>query len=236
MDDLANSTENVPGDVPGGAVRYYKRDFWSQENLKFVQPHFRLEKAAKIINRIARGQDRDLLDVGCGPAALMHILPDNIHYYGIDIAIHNPQATNLIETDFVENPIRFGEKSFDIVLAQGVFEYIGTVQSQKFSEISQLLNPGGKFVVSYWNFGHINKHIYQPFSNVQSFNVFRESLARYFTIDRFFPASHNWHHHGPGRRLVKATQMHLNVNIPLISPAFAVEYFFICSPQPAQKA
>jgi hypothetical protein len=29
---------------------------------------------------------------------------------------------------------------------------------------------------------------------------------------------------------MKAIQRHLNVNIPLVSPMLAVEYFFICSP------
>lgn len=50
----------------GIKVKYYKRDFWSQENLKYARPHFRLEKAARIINGLSRGRERSLLDVGCG--------------------------------------------------------------------------------------------------------------------------------------------------------------------------
>ena len=52
------------------------------------------------------------------PASLMRLLQPNIQYYGMDIAIHDP-APNLIETDFLEVPIRFDVKRFDIVIAQG---------------------------------------------------------------------------------------------------------------------
>ena len=60
----------------------------------------------------------------------MRLLPANIHYYGIDIAIHNP-APNLIEADLVESEIAFGNKRFDLIAALGVFEYLGQSQSRK---------------------------------------------------------------------------------------------------------
>jgi SAM-dependent methyltransferase len=231
MDDPASGTDIARGHGIGGNARqYYKRDFWGKENLKFVEPHFRLEKAARIINNIAQGRECDLLDVGCGPATLQHLLGENVHYHGIDMAIHDP-APNLIEADFLQTPIKFGDdRLFDIVLAQGVFEYVGSFQDQKFSEISKILTEDGKFIVSYWNFGHRNKDIYWPFSNIQSLNNFRQSLEHNFRIDRFFPVGHNWHHREPGRKLIKAAQMHVNIHIPFISPVLAVEYFFICSP------
>jgi SAM-dependent methyltransferase len=213
-----------------GAARYHKKDFWSKENLNFSEPHYRHEKVAQIVNRLAAGRECMLLDVGCGPAALMRLLPPNVQYYGIDIAIQNP-APNLIEADFLETPIRFGDKRFDIITALGFFEYAGDFQSQKFDEIAQLLNENGRFIVSYWNFGHRNTSIYWAFSNVQPLDDFRRSLSRYFTIDRSFPASHNWKHGWPGRKLNKAINMHVNMNIPFISPILAVEYFFICSPR-----
>lgn len=156
----------------------------------------------------------------------------NIHYYGIDIAIQEP-ADNLIEADLLEAPIRFGDQKFDIILAQGVFEYLGRFQDQKFAEIAQILNGSGTFVVSYINFGHRAREIYRPYSNIQSFDDFRKSLSPHFTINRYFPASHNWNHGQPNRKLVKAANMHVNVNIPLISPVLAVEYFFICSSRAA---
>ena len=206
----------------------HKKDFWSKENLKYSRPHYRLEKAARIINRLARGRRCTLLDVGCGPATLMSLLRSNIQYYGIDIAIHDP-APNLIEADFLETPIRFDDKRFDIILAQGVFEYVGNFQTQKFAEIAGLLNDSGVFVVSYVNFDHRKKYIYEPYSNVQTLNDFRQSLAQHFKIHRFFPTSHNWNHSEPNRKLLKAANMHININVPFISRVLAVEYFFICS-------
>ncbi len=125
----------VPVDSAENAVQYYRRDFWSKENLKFSRPHYRMEKALRIIKNIARDRECDLLDIGCGPAALMHLLPPNIHYYGIDMAIQEP-APNLIEADIIRTPIEFAGKKFDIIIAQGLFEYVPDVQSQKFSEIA----------------------------------------------------------------------------------------------------
>ena len=212
----------------GNTTRYYKKDFWEEENLKYARPHHRLAKSARIINSIARGEERTLLDVGCGPATLMRLLDTNIHYYGIDIAIQRP-APNLIEYDFLEAPIRFGDKKFDMIVAQGVFEYIGAFQSQKFEEIAHLLKDDGVFILSYVNFSHRDTDIYWPYSNVQSFDNFREDLARYFNIDRYYPTSHNWNHSEPNRKLVRAVNMYINANIPVISRMLAVEYFFICS-------
>jgi SAM-dependent methyltransferase len=212
-------------DSVGGPL--YKKDFWSTENLKYSKPHYRLEKSARIINRLARGRKLTLLDVGCGPAALMRLLRPNIQYYGIDIAIHDP-APNLIEADFLEMPIRFDGRHFDIVVAQGMFEYVGDFQAQKFAEISQLLCDDGIFLVSYVNFGHRGRTIHWPYSNVQTLDNFRRSLAQFFTIKKSFPTSHNWRPSEPNRKFIKAVNMHMNINIPFVSRILAVEYFFIC--------
>jgi SAM-dependent methyltransferase len=207
---------------------YRKRAFWAGENLRYAEPHFRLEKAARIVHRIARGKESDLLDIGCGPATLERLLPPNIHYHGIDIALHS-SAPNLLETDFLENPIRFGDKRFDIILAQGVFEYAGRFQAQKFSEIARLLNPGGTFLVSYVNFRHMHSVIYEPYNNIQFFDGFKQALTGLFRVDRVIPTSHHWHHREPTGRFMKSIQMYTNTKIPLISHLFAIEYFFVCS-------
>lgn len=209
-------------------VKYYKRDFWAKENLSYVEPHFRLAKAARIVNQLAQGREFDLLDVGCGPATIAKLLERNIHYYGIDIAIHKP-APNLLQSDFAKSPIAFGGRRFDLIVAQGVFEYMGTVQAEKFREIADLLNEGGRFLVSYVNFNHRDWHKYRPYNNIQSFGDFRNSLEQFFTIDRFFPTSQRWCHEEPKTPMMKAIQMHINLNLRIISRIFAVEYFFICS-------
>jgi SAM-dependent methyltransferase len=206
----------------------HKRDFWIEENRKHIPPHYRLRKCGRILNGLARGRERDLLDVGCGPATLSNVLPDNIHYYGIDIAVHTP-APGLREIDILRNPIGFDGMSFDIVVAQGLFEYVGDMQSRKFAEIAEVLRPGGKFVVSYTNFDHRARQIFKAFSNVRPMSEFRYDLARFFDIDRCFPASHNWYGGQPTRKSIMAVNMHMNVNIPLVSRKLAVEYFFVCT-------
>ena len=136
-----------------GDERFYKREFWQTENLKFVAPHFRLVKVARIVRQLASGRRCDLLDVGCGPATLSRLMPGSVRYHGIDIAVQEP-AANLIEMDFVDEPISFRGQSFDLIVVQGVFEYVGRFQSRKLKEIRDLLRDGGTFVVTYTNYAH----------------------------------------------------------------------------------
>jgi SAM-dependent methyltransferase len=230
MDDSANGHGATSTDDADHQVRYYKKDFWKTENLKYAKPHFRMEKAARIINQLARGRTPDLLDVGCGPATLQHLITPNVIYHGIDIAIPNPGPT-LAEVDFVANPIGLRNQRFDLVLAQGVFEYMGEFQRQKIAEIAGILHRNGTFVVSYVNFGHRDREVYWPYNNMQPIGDFGRDLSRDFRIRRYFPTSHNWGHSEPNRRLLKAANLRLNANIPWVSPKLAVEYFFICSPR-----
>ncbi len=83
MNDPARGKDTVTGSDSGDAVTSYKKDFWDEENLNYAEPHFRAQKVARLANKIARGRERDLLDIGCGPASLRLLLDDNIHYYGI---------------------------------------------------------------------------------------------------------------------------------------------------------
>ena len=142
-----------------GEERFYKREFWQTENLKFVAPHFRLVKVARIVRRLASGRRCDLLDVGCGPAALSQLMPANVRYHGIDIAIQEP-AANLIEMDFLDESISFRGQSFDLIVLQGVLEYVGGFQSRKLKEIRDLLRDSGIFVVTYTNYAHRQKTPY----------------------------------------------------------------------------
>jgi SAM-dependent methyltransferase len=209
----------------------YAKDFWKEANRKFNEPHFRTERVVGIAAKIARGRECDLLDVGCGPAAVSEVLPSNIHYYGIDIATQDHGAANLREADLRTEPIQFGSKRFDIVLAQGFFEYVEDTQAQKFAEIADVMKPDGKFIVTYWNFGHRAPHHYHAISNIQSITEFRRDLARRFRIDSGYPVSHNWRHRGPSRRIIKMANKPIRVNVPLVSPKLAVEYVFVCSRQ-----
>jgi len=209
-------------------VRYYKKDFWRHENLKFSEPWYRLEKTVRLITHLTGGKNSTLLDIGCGPATMMPLLPANIEYYGIDIAIKNP-APNLLEADLLAGPIGFGGKRFDLVVAQGVFEYFGEFQDQKFAEIAGILTDSGRFLLTYTNFDHRKPYIYPAISNVQSLAAFRASLSQHFVIDASFPVAYNWKHGHPSKRLLRTLNMPVKFTIPVLARKLAVEYYFICS-------
>jgi SAM-dependent methyltransferase len=210
-------------------VQYYKKDFWKQENLKYSRAHYRMRKCARLVNRLAGNAECSLLDVGCGPATLSTLLSPGIEYFGIDIAIQDP-APNLAEFDFLEAPIAFAGRKFEFVVAQGVFEYVGEHQEEKFAEIAELLTDNGLFIASYVNFDHRARDIYQPYSNVRSLDDFHGSLSNHFEVRRYVPTSHNWRHNEPGRKFLCDLNMHINFNLPVVSRILAVEYFFMCSP------
>jgi SAM-dependent methyltransferase len=212
------------------AATYHGRDFWIRENLLYATPNFRARKAARVVNGIAAGGRRTLLDVGCGPATLKTLLDPAIEYHGIDIAIQSP-APYLVEMDFVGNPIAFKNKRFDIVVALGVFEYLGDQQDQKCSEIRDILAPEGKLLVSYINFRHFRRRIFPIYNNIHTIKEFALRMGRVFQVERCFPVSHHWRHKQPGERMLPALQMQMEWNVPCFSSWLAVEYFVVCSPR-----
>jgi SAM-dependent methyltransferase len=208
-----------------GAV--YQRDFWADENRKYIRPHHRMRKVARVTNRLAGRRDCRLLDVGCGPATLGLLLAPNIQYFGIDIAIQTP-SSNLKECDILQEPISSESAPFDLIVAQGLFEYLADSQSRKFAEIADLLAPSGKFVVSYVNFDHRQPDYYWPYSNIQPSAQFRNSLAEHFVVEKQLPTAHNWNHSEPGRWYVQVPNMYINLKVPFLTSWLAVEYLYIC--------
>jgi len=211
--------------TPPGAL--YKRDFWADENRKYTRPHHRMLKVARLVNRLAAGKNCRLLDVGCGPATLGLLLDPNVQYYGIDIAIQEP-SPNLTECDILQEPISSEEAPFDLIVAQGLFEYLAGSQSRKFAEIADLLAPHGKFIASYVNFDHRRPNHYWPYSSIQPEAHFRDSLTEHFIIEKQFPTSHNWNHHEPERWYLRMPNMYINLNIPLVTRRLGVQYLYVC--------
>jgi SAM-dependent methyltransferase len=204
------------------------KEFWTDEHRHFVDPHFRLRKSARLINKMASDRPCTLLDVGCARAALHPLLRPTIDYFGIDIAIAQP-AANLKEIDLLDNPIDFDGRRFDFVVAQGLFEYLEGVQEDKFHEIAKILSPTGHFIVTYENFDHRRPSIYRAYSNVQNPAAFQRSLEREFVVDRRVATSLNWTHSQPVRPLVRWVNMPLWPPLPMLTGKLAVEYFFVCS-------
>lgn len=210
------------------ADNFRSRDYWIVENARYARPSFRLRKCAKFINQMAGNRECDLLDVGCGPAALRALLNPNITYYGVDIAIHEP-AAKFRELDIAREAIAFDNRLFDFVVALGLFEYMGPQQNRKFEEIRAILKDDGTFIMTYVNFGHCRSKIWPNYNNVQPIAEMAKQLKRMFQVERCFPASHHWRQKQPGERIFPALQLRLNCNIPIFSPLWAVEYLFVCS-------
>jgi SAM-dependent methyltransferase len=210
----------------------YKRDFWATENRRFAQRHYRLNKVGRIVRQLVGAKECDLLDLGCGPGTLADLLPKNVHYYGIDIAIQEP-APNFLELDLLATPISFRDMKFDLVVAQGLFEYLADSEARKFAEIRDIVKPGGRFFVTYTNFAHRSANLFHAYSNVRPPKEFRRDLERYFTIERFFPGAYNWNHTHPNRDFMVQAQTGLDVDIPILGQFFAVDHFYICAPRPA---
>lgn len=207
----------------------YQRDYWIQEHPKFQTPYYRLEKFARLVNTVAGADSCSLLDLGCGPATLGSLLRPNIEYNGIDFAISKP-APNLMEADILATPLNELSGVVDIVVAQGLFEYLGQSQTQKLREIAELLPSDGKFIATYTNFQHRRTHVAEAFNNVQPLRDFKADVRRWFRIESCFPGSYNWAHSPPTRAINRSINMRLNRTIPVISTYLAVDYFFVCSP------
>ena len=214
--------------MPAITESYRPKDYWIFENRQYAEPSFRLFKCARMLNELANGKECSLLDLGCGPGALRDLLSPNIQYHGIDIALQQP-ASFMREMDFAKNPISYDGQRFDFIVALGVLEYMGTLQDEKFREINSILNPDGKFIMSYINFGHLRRKIWPNYNNVQSIQAMANSLNNVFKMERCFPASHHWRPKQPGRYALPKIQMHLNFSIPVLSPWLALEYFFVCA-------
>jgi cyclopropane fatty-acyl-phospholipid synthase-like methyltransferase len=134
--------------------------------------------------------------------------------------------------DFLDQSISFRGQSFDLIVAQGVFEYVGRFQSRKLKEIRDLLRDGGTFVVTYTNYAHRQKTHYWAHNNIQQPAEFRRELEQFFRVEKCFPSAHHWKQIHPSRRLMRALQARLDVTIPVISTLFAVDYLYVCSPRP----
>ena len=112
----------------------YKKDFWRREHAKFLRPHYRLEKSASLINRIVGSSPCSLLDVRMRPGDPGIIAPAE-HRLSRDRHLDGGPAPNLLEADILREPIAFPDKSFDMVVAFGLFEYLEDQQDLKLVEI-----------------------------------------------------------------------------------------------------
>ena len=104
----------------------------------------------------------------------------------------------------------------------------GNFQAEKFAEIATLLNDNGTFIVSYVNFDHRDGR-------------YTDLTVTYNLSTTFVRASGTTSRYAASFRPLitgiigslagdsEGANMYININIPFIRQALAVEYFFICS-------
>ena len=150
MSDPASDRTTVPEGNAGNAL--YKKDFWSEENLKYSRPHFRMEKASRLINRLARGRDRTLLDVGCGPGLLERVLDrGRWHVTGIEMAPYIADfgrarlGTNVLAARLED--ANLPPASFDVVVMKYVLDHM----EEPFAALQKarrVIKPDGLLVIA----------------------------------------------------------------------------------------
>lgn len=97
-----------------------------------------------------------MLDIGCGQATYLHLLPDTItEWVGVDgdhaslrLALANvPDALNARLVQQWTTPLPFDDASFDVVVSSEVIEHVDDPVGH-IAEIARLLRPGGKMSLS----------------------------------------------------------------------------------------
>ena len=102
-------------------------------------------------------QPRDglrILDLGCGPAAILDYLPSNIHYVGVDIeqkyidyARHKYGARGQFVCQSVDDYVVQAAGQFDLVLATALIHHLNDEQtSNLINSAKKALCSGGRFV------------------------------------------------------------------------------------------
>ena len=98
-------------------------------------------------------QDR-ILDIGCGPAQILEVMPRDVQYFGVDL---NPryisaakaryQACGTFHCQSVSEMLIENKHSFDLVMAHGLIHHLEDGEAlQLFQIAAQALKPGGRFL------------------------------------------------------------------------------------------
>lgn len=96
-----------------------------------------------------------ILDIGCGPAAILNYLPLNVDYTGYDLnpsyiayakkkyghraAFHHQRVSDMILAD---------ARPFDAVLADGLLHHLNETEAEKFFNIGHRVLKSGGFMVT----------------------------------------------------------------------------------------
>lgn len=93
-----------------------------------------------------------ILDLGCGPAAILEYLPETTHYVGVDMSrkyIDDARAKYGDRGVFhclpLNEVVKVGQADFDMVLGLGLLHHLDDAQAQYFFSIAaSMLRNGGR--------------------------------------------------------------------------------------------
>jgi SAM-dependent methyltransferase len=96
--------------------------------------------------------DMRILDLGCGPADILELLPQNIHYAGVDFSPEYIQAAKVKYGSLgefycrpVEELLDSGMTGFDLVMGLGVIHHLDDKQATSFfGTAARALNEKGR--------------------------------------------------------------------------------------------
>jgi len=127
-----------------------------------------------ILDACVAAAPASVLELGCGigvfRAELLRRLPD-VRYWGCDVsqsAVDQVSDPNVVRADLNVDGVPFPGLRVDCVVASGILEYLRDVPGA-LGNIRERLAPGGRFLVSHFNF----RHIYRPFRELWGRDAYR---------------------------------------------------------------
>ena len=185
------------------SVTLPKPEYWSGETQKYQEPHLRLKRLAGEINRLPL-KTGTVLDLGCGPGTLGHLLDrSRFQYFGVDVFKQElaTGAYGQFDLDHDDWDQFSFQQKFDVVVLSGVLEYLAPERIEELLRFirQNLVKPETVLVVTYTNFEHylrrpINYHpawtVTRPIKKMLSvlantgFRLIKKYPSYYFVLNR----------------------------------------------------
>jgi ubiquinone/menaquinone biosynthesis C-methylase UbiE len=154
---MSQTSLATPGDAKAKVEALF--DSLAPEYVRERERQFSFLSQKRIVMELLRGQRGRLLEVGCGPGAMLpDLLAMGFEVHGIDvsaemirsaeqrIAAHALASRCRLRIGDVER-LRYSDASFDAVLSMGVLEYLPN-HATALHEIARVLKPGGQLVLT----------------------------------------------------------------------------------------